>query len=392
VRPAGFQAGGELTIGSVSYTIERLTTLAVPDTDAAFFDPSFLELAGGWLLRSGIQEATGGVARYYRTDLARNAPVSTEITGYAASALLYLHARTGEARYREQALAAGHFLTRTAWDRELAVMPFEVGAPNGQAYFFDSGIIARGLVALWRRSGEAEFLETAERCAESMARDFGAGSEFHAILELPSKKPAARDRRWSRGPGCYQLKAGLAWLELAEATGRAEYGAHYERLLEYALGEQASFLAGEPEGERVVDRLHAYCYFLEGLLACAERPDCGLALGQGLERAAELRDSAAGLLERSDVYAQLLRLRLFGAGLGAAPLDRKAAEREAAVILEFQAGGSDPRIAGGVYFGRKGAQTLPYVNPASTVFAMQALEMWRLWCAGEFKAEWRTLI
>jgi hypothetical protein len=364
----------------------------VPDTNEAFLDPSFLELAGGWFLRSGIQEPTGGVARYYRTDLARNAPVSTEITGYAASALLFLHARTREARYLEQALGAGHFLTRVAWDRELAVMPFEVGAPEGRTYFFDSGIIVRGLVALWRSSGEAEFLETAERCAESMGVDFAGGSEFHAILGLPSKEPAARDRRWSRAPGCYQLKAGLAWCELAEATGRLEYRAHYDRLLEYALGDHASFLAGEPERERVVDRLHAYCYFLEGLLPCAGRPDCKLALGQGLERAAELRDSAGPLFERSDVYAQLLRLRLFAAALGVAPLDRKAAEREAAAILEFQAGGTDPRLAGGVYFGRKGAQMLPYVNPASTVFCMQAVEMWRLWCAGEFQPDWQTLI
>ncbi len=378
-----------MTIGFTSFTMERLTPLSVPETKLS---ASFLELAGGWWLRSGIQEPLGGVARYYRSDLARNAPVSTEITGYAAGALLFLHARTGDARYLEQALRAGRFLTRLAWDRELAVMPFEVGAPEGRTYFFDSGIIARGLAALWRSSGEAEFLAAAERCAESMALEFAAGDEFHPILELPSKKPAARDRRWSRAPGCYQLKAGLAWCELAEATGRPEYRAPYDRLLKYALSDQVGFLAGEPERERVVDRLHAYCYFLEGLLASADRPDCTLALREGLERAAEVRDSVGPLFERSDVYAQLLRLRLFAAGLGAVPLDRKAAEREAAVILEFQAGGSDPRMAGGVYFGRKVGQMLPYVNPASTAFAMQALEMWRLWCAGEFKAEWQTLI
>jgi hypothetical protein len=379
----------ELTIGSTSLTIERLTPLSVPDTNLT---ASFLELAGGWLLESGIQEPMGGVARYYRSDLGRNAPVSTEITGYAASALLFLYARTGDARYLERALRAGHFLTRLAWDRELAVFPFELGAAEGRTYFFDSGIIARGLVALWRSSQEAEFLATAERCAESMARDFAAGDEFHPILELPSKEPAARDRRWSRAPGCYQLKAGLAWRELAEATGRPEYCAPYDRLLDYALSDHASFLAGEPERERVVDRLHAYCYFLEGLLASAGRADCALALREGLERAAEVRDGAGPLFERSDVYAQVLRLRLFAAGLGAVPLDRKAAEREAAVILEFQAGGSDPRMAGGVYFGRKEGQMLPYVNPASTVFAMQALEMWRLWRAGEFKPEWQALI
>ena len=44
--------------------------------------------AGDWFRQSGIQEASGGVARYYRTDLKRNHPLSTEITAYALSALL----------------------------------------------------------------------------------------------------------------------------------------------------------------------------------------------------------------------------------------------------------------------------------------------------------------
>src|SRR5258707_3087888 len=37
-----------------------------------------LHRAYAWLLRSGIQEPGGGVARYYRTDVEKNAPVSTE--------------------------------------------------------------------------------------------------------------------------------------------------------------------------------------------------------------------------------------------------------------------------------------------------------------------------
>ena len=49
-----------------------------------------LARTGEWFLRSGIQESNGGVARYYRTDVRRNLPVSTEITGYAASAFVYL--------------------------------------------------------------------------------------------------------------------------------------------------------------------------------------------------------------------------------------------------------------------------------------------------------------
>ena len=53
-----------------------------------------LSRTGEWFLGSGIQQTNGGVARYYLVDSRRNLPVSTEITGYAVSALVYLHSRS----------------------------------------------------------------------------------------------------------------------------------------------------------------------------------------------------------------------------------------------------------------------------------------------------------
>ena len=55
--------------------------------ESALSPESVLSHAARWYARSGIQEPSGGVARYYRTDLERNHPVSTEITGYVISAL-----------------------------------------------------------------------------------------------------------------------------------------------------------------------------------------------------------------------------------------------------------------------------------------------------------------
>src|ERR1700683_192586 len=98
---------------------------------------SFLEHAGCWFLHSGIQEADGGVARYYRSDSAKNLAVSTEITGYAVSAFAYLHALTGEAEHRDAAVRAARYLCRTAWDESGSTFPFEPG--SGRAYFFDTG-------------------------------------------------------------------------------------------------------------------------------------------------------------------------------------------------------------------------------------------------------------
>jgi hypothetical protein len=318
--------------------------------------------AGDWLLRSGIQEPNGGVARYYRTDLQRNAPVSTEITGYALSALVYFG-------HLDRAATTARFLCR-AWDAGNGAMPFELGEP-AFAYFFDSGIIVRGLLAAWRATDEQEFLDTAIEVGRHMVRDHGVGAEFEPILALPGKEPLERDAlRWSRAPGCYQLKAALAFHDLAQATGDASFLDSYERVLDYSLRTYGAFLPGHSDRQKVMDRLHAFAYFLEGLLPRAREPRCCAAINEGIRRVAALLREIAPEFERSDVYAQLLRIRIYAGRAGVAPLDREAAAYEAERLQSFAA------PDGGFYFGRRGGEWLPYVNPVSTVFAMQSLAVW----------------
>jgi len=355
---------------------------------------SWMDRAGEWFLRSGIQETNGGVARYFRSDAGANARISTEITGYAASTLVWLHRLSGRADYLGAALRAGRFLARQAWDPVAATMPFEyaVDGNRPQAFFFDLGIIVRGLVSLWRVTGEREFLDAAQACAASMAADFDAGGEFHPILTLPDKQPAPREARWSRSPGCYQLKSALGWFELHQATGQAGYRDRFEQLLGYALATHAGFLPGEAQPERVMDHLHAYCYFLEGLLPCVERPECARALVDGVERASRLCDEIAPVFERSDVRAQTLRLRLLAAALEVLPIEEARAAQEAARVQGYQLEHPDPRIGGGFCFGRQDAELLPYVNPVSTAFCLQALEMWRHFQDGRLEPAWQSLI
>jgi hypothetical protein len=337
-----------------------------------------LERAGQWFLRSGIQEPTGGVARYYLADRQRNRAVSTEITGYAINSLLWMHSEDSKHGYLERALTAARFLTG-AWTG--SAMPFETGhdAEAGFTYFFDCGIIVRGLLAAWRTTSDAAFLEVAVALGRAMADDFRMpNGEYHPILTLPEKTPLERDpTRWSRMPGCYQLKAALAWWELFEATAETPWRALYDRVLDNALQTHPAFLPGHPERSKVVDRLHAYLYFLEGLLPRANEKRCAAALCQGIQRVAEFVGQTAEEFERSDVYAQLLRVRIFADWAQAVPLDWAAAEREATALAGFQASSVDPRIDGGFYFGRKAAVSMPYVNPVSTAFAMQALALWR---------------
>ena len=351
--------------------------------------------ACAWLVRSGIQEPAGGVARYYRTDLARNHPISTEITGYAVSAFLFFEQPA-------HALAAAHFLARQAWNGHS--MPFEMThGPNGLAtYFFDCGIVVRGLLAAWRATGEEEFLGVAVALGRAMATDFAStDSDYHPILALPEKRPLPRDAlRWSRSAGCYQLKSALAWWELFEATGETTFRENYERLLDNALRNYASFLPGHSDPWKVVDRLHAFLYFLEGMLpgACetsgspAAMERCRAALCDGILRLSGHLAQMASKFERCDVYAQLMRMRIFADWMGIVPLDEATARREAAILAEFQAASDDRRIDGGFYFGRKGGAWLPYVNPVSTAFAAQALALWQRYREGRAPAGWVQLI
>ena len=326
--------------------------------------------AGEWFLLSGIQEPDGGVARYHRADLGRNEGVSTEITGYAASTFVYLHSLTHDPRYLDRAIAAARFLTETAWDRAAAIMPFELGTP-GFSYFFDCGIVVRGLLAVWRATGTAGFLDCATAIGRSMVCNFRSPEgAFHPILELPSRQPIERDDlRWSRSPGCYQLKPALAWYELAEAVGTGEFRALYEQAAADAIGSYSRFLPGHADREKVMDRLHAFLYFLEGLLPLATQAPYAAALCDGIQRTAGYLREIAPRFARADVYAQLLRIRLHADAAGAVPLNRAAAQEEAEALESFQTEN------GCFIFGRKDGAPMPFDNPVSTAFALQALAL-----------------
>jgi len=334
------------------------------------------ERAGHWFLASGIQYPAGGVARYYRADAEHNRAISTEITGYSISALLYLETLTGNPRYRDRALAAARFLVRDAWQPLLNAMPFETDPPV-LAYFFDCGIVVRGLLAAWRASGVQEFLDCAIAVGRAMARDFRVADGWHPILDLPAKTPAGRDpASWSRSPGCYQLKSAMAWWDLHLAAGDMAFSLLYRESVERALANHASFLP-DPAGRlKTMDRLHAYLYFLEGLMPMVAESGCAQALSTGIRQVSRLLDEIAPEFARADVYAQLLRIRILADAAGAEPLDRDAAAAEAQSLPEFQAASADPRIDGGFRFGRRNGEWLPHINPVSTAFAIEALDLW----------------
>jgi hypothetical protein len=347
-----------------------------------------LARAGRWFLESGIQEPSGGVARFYLSDIGKNKPVSTEITGYTASALVYLFEVTGEDTYLERARQTARFLLDQVWDEPLGAFPFEHPSPSVEShhhtYFFDCGIIVCGLLAVWRHTREPRLLEVAHTAARAMVADFHSGFDYHPVLELPAKEPLPRAERWSRLPGCYQLKAALGWNELAEVESDGSLRKAWLEMLDAALATHRSFLDSGDASPATMDKLHAYCYFLEGLTPVLDQAACAQVYAEGIATVSGLVRRIEPFFVRSDVLAQLLRARLYGARV-VVP-DAPAAASEAAALATFQASGDDPRIDGGFVFGRRDGAMSPHINPVSTAFALQALEMWR-----RFQAEGRPV-
>jgi hypothetical protein len=224
-----------------------------------------------------------------------------------------------------------------------------------------------------------------------MLRDFRNDADIHPVLRLPGKEPQTRNERWSRQSGCYQLKAALAWLELAEGTGNSEFREAFERTLEQSMATQANFLTGEGEGERLVDRLHAYGYFLEALTAMGrERRE---ELNDGIARAAVWLRRLRPKFDRSDASAQLLRVRLHAEAHAGVALDKEAAREEAVFCAAYQDVGPDPRCTGGFWFGSLAGARVANVNPVSTAFCVQALAQWEQREGGESAVlDWHELI
>jgi hypothetical protein len=141
-----------------------------------------------------------------------------------------------------------------------------------------------------------------------------------------------------------------------------------------------------------MDRLHAYCYFLEALLGEGDRAGVRDALSRGIARVASLLREIAPDFERSDVCAQLLRIRLIAHRRDILTLDQNAACEEAARVVAYQAESPDVRLDGGFWFGRKQGTLLPFMNPVSTAFCAQALMLWHQHQTGAWAFDLTELI
>jgi hypothetical protein len=226
---------------------------------------------------------------------------------------------------------------------------------------------------------------------ERMSRVDGA---FFSVVDLSSGVPAKiSPLKWSVEPGIYQLRVGMAFLQLDEMTSTGTFSKTADRLLDWSLRRYEVFLPQNEGPEEVADHLPGYCYFLEGLLPFIEkRFECAQALQGGIARVEKELESTRQVLEQSATVAQLLRLRLLSDYVGMVELDLPAAEREAAAIPLFQMQTDDRRTNGAFSFGSRNRELIPHANALSTILCLQALRMWNDYKRGELRTTWTELI
>ncbi len=360
-----------------------------------------------WLLRSGVQVVSdderhhGGFVSWYDAQTESKPYVYSEITGYLTTLMCALYARTQDRRYLESARAAGDWLVRTAhpecggfrclWP----LTPSRFDYKFDQIYTFDTGVIVSGLVDLYRASGEARYLAAAVTASDWLLRVMAKPGGAFAPVYLPDtgEKPET-DKEWSLCSGAYHTKVAIGLINLYAATGIERYRQAAVAACDFALGFQQAdgrFVTFPGDGGT---NSHPHAYAAEGLwvvgsllgrddyMQASARATGWLLSVQAPDGMIPRHWHAGQLLyhERVDVLGQTLRLAVLHAAQGRltdTPELRHRLNLIVAHILNNQIASPDPRVDGGISFGRLSNGTpMPHINVWVSSFAIQGLSLY----------------
>lgn len=358
------------------------------------------ERALRWLSESGIivsgagPAGDGAVYSFFDAHSGRYRLVYAEGTGYLLSLWKHLRTLKQDHRLDGQARVAADWLVRWTDEHGDAVaMGLEDGVPIRQAYAFDGGICAKGLLDAYEVTGDSRYVETAGRILRRLlANSVNDDGSVTPALDLDSGRFLEPGKVWFSRSGAFHGKLSMPLLHLSAVTGDDSLREAARRICAWTVTQQAgdgSFPANV--AMRSVN-LHAHCYATEALLyahAMLGTP----AFRDAAERAVRWivnRQSAHGSvglwhggrkLRRRASYAMAQSIRLFLLLDALARRDGRidAATRMAAFLARMQAWSADPRVDGGFYsedivrsgiFIRKNRE----VTSWATMFAIQALD------------------
>ena len=202
----------------------------------------------------------------------------TEVTGYALLDFLTLYRLTGKQLYIDKAIKSadwikdcaqdpsGGTLTRYYFDHDGSPDLSRNSFSGRKIYAFDVGICLRGMVAVYRHTGNKEYLDSAIRmanfCTECLVDSSG---RVTAIYDAKNGVGVTENIEvWSRAPGAFHTKVAEALVDLHSVYEEDKYLAVANAICNKALKFQSS--EGLFETSKGRTELHPHCYATEGLL------------------------------------------------------------------------------------------------------------------------------
>jgi hypothetical protein len=347
-------------------------------------------LIKGWLIGSGIQSAQGGFYAWRDMEDDSHSYLYSEITGYAITALCFLYAVTKEKVFVNNAGRAAQWIMQDALDGSGGVLTRKYAKDavehysfeRGNIYSFDCGMVAFGMLKLYKATSDPAYLDCAEKIIKFLnGRMLRPDGLYYPVFDTKKGLPVENTVKWSTQSGSFHSKLALCLCELAGIKKDSSYNAAAKRLIE------ASVKTFDKAGRFVTNtaddtsHLHPYCYTLEGMLYYSYRTgDTGyadtvedafkwIAGLQADNGALPTQVSGAGksgiVYQRADIQAQVLRLSYF---IGSGLYRERLIER----LLELQ--NVSEGLKGAFLFGTdKDGSFKKHGNAWCSMFALQAL-------------------
>ncbi len=363
-----------------------LTTLAIKDRI------SYIEK---WLLHSGIQAKEGGFYAWEDTENGSYSFLYPEITGYAIILLCFLYTITKDDIYISRAKSAARWIINEAAHPASSILTRKYimdavehySFERGNIYAFDCGMVAFGLLKLYRITDQIEYLNTAKGIIDflinNMLKENGL---IYPIYDSKNNKVLENNKRWSRQSGSFHCKLSFCLCELADI----EKNDYYKNLAANLISSSVKhFYKGRRFITNISDEsshFHPYCYTIEGIIYYSYK------LGDNKYRKAaedafdwilKFQESNGGIPtgvfedgrrkiahQRSDIQAQVLRLHHLLKNVNYAVNFDK--DKLLSRLLQFQ--NLDQGYKGGFFFGTDEDGTYKkHSNFWCSIFALQAL-------------------
>jgi len=376
-----------------------------------------LNLAVQWLLNSGIQNSTGAFSGWYDAEKREYPFIYGEMIGYGIQTFLYLYDREKEYEYLRRAERAADWLIKNMVYRGNDLLArgafvWRYYLPNGPlstlVYAFDNGICMSALVDLFQATYKEKYLNSAISTAEWLLDVMrNSDGSFKACYDFQAK--TFGNGRWSKLPGSYHAKLSIGLLKLYSVTKNEKLVKSVRELCDWVLKlqkEDGGFKTNKMSNDIYV---HAHCYAVEGLLYASkmlsEKRFEEAAL-KGCEWLQKVQKSNGAISrwyygqegpsadENTEALAQTVRLWLLSS-LNNSNRDlidnpllnrlQKAVNR----LLDMQClKARDKRANGGFFYAILEGKLVPHINCWSTLFSIQALQMYLDWVAGNFSYEY----